>query len=134
MKQTAQEILDEVAREEKTQKKKRQPYRKSSRMGKRGIAFLIPAIFIALTILFVFILIKMPEICLFGNCFRLFPLRWSRAIQFWLIFTLFFLVQAVIVFVYSKVVGNGIRYSGNVINYLKNLSVNVERWFIRVAH
>jgi sterol desaturase/sphingolipid hydroxylase (fatty acid hydroxylase superfamily) len=115
--------------------KQREPYRKSSRMGKRAvIPFLIPLIFIALTILLVVLLIKSPEICLFGNCWRLVPLRWSKAFLFWIVFLVFFLVQALVVYIYIKVIGGGMKYANRVIIFLKNASTNIEGWFLKISH
>lgn len=123
--------------EQKSRKEKRQPYRKSSRMGKRAVApFLILLIFIGLTILFVVLLIKAPEICIpfTKTCWRIVPLRWSKAFLFWIIFLVFFLVQAIVVSIYAKIIVGGIKYANKIIAFLKNASINIEAWFIRIAH
>jgi hypothetical protein len=123
--------------EEKSKKKKREPYRKSSRMGKRAvIPFLIPIIFIGLTILLVVVIVKAPEICLpfVKTCWRLVPLRWTNSFLFWMMFLSFFLVQAVFIFAYIKVVGNGMQYANRIIAFLKHTSTNIETWFLKVSH
>jgi hypothetical protein len=123
--------------EQKSRKKKRQPYRKSSRVGKRGVVpLLIILIPIALGILFIVLLIKAPELCIpfTKTCWRIVPLRWSKAFLFWIIFLVFFLVNVVIITLYAKVIGGAIKYSNKVIAFLKNASTNVEAWFIKIAH
>jgi hypothetical protein len=115
--------------------KQREPYRKSSRMGKRGIAFLIPAILIGLLIIFLIILITNPEICLFGkgSCFRIVSLKLSRGFMFWLTFLSYFLVMAGILYIYWKIISYGMKYVHLFIAFLKKLTMNIEQYFLRLS-
>lgn len=115
----------------KKKTKQREPYRKSSRMGKRGvIPFLIPLILVALLVVFFIILIKNPEICIFGNCWRLVSLKLSTSLNFWLVFVGFILLQIGIVWLYWVLISKASRYFLIVKAKIMDLTTNVKRYII----
>jgi hypothetical protein len=116
--------------------KRREPYRKSNKWGKKGvIPFFATLIILALIILFIIILVKAPEICIpfTDKCWRLVPLIWSRGFIFWIAFFGFLLIQAGIIAVYWGLITQGIKYSHIVIAKIKQLTTNIERWFLRIS-
>jgi hypothetical protein len=115
----------------KKKEKRREPYRKSSRMGKRGvIPFLIPLILVALLIVFFMILIKNPQICLFGNCWRPVSLRLSTSLGFWLIFAGFVLLQVGIVWLYWVLITKTSQYILLVKARVLDWTTNIKRYII----
>lgn len=114
--------------------KRREPYRKSSRMmkDKRGvIPFLIPLILVALLIVFFIIIIKNPEICLFGACWRFVSLRLSTSLGFWLIFIGFILLQVGIVWLYWMLISKTSQYAIMVKARVMDWTTNIKRYIIQ---
>jgi hypothetical protein len=115
-------------------KKQRNPYKKGRNIwkDKRGaIPFLIPIIFIALIILFLIVLVKAPEICLFGGCWRLISLKISKGFMFWLTFSTWLLIQVAFVFICVQIARGGSRGLKNLINNIKNWTLNFERYVMQ---
>jgi hypothetical protein len=100
-------------------------------MGKRGvIPFLIPLILVALLIVFFMIIIKNPQICLFGNCWRPVSLRLSTSLGFWLIFAGFVLLQVGIVWLYWVLISKTSQYILLVKTRVMDWTTNIKRYII----
>ena len=117
----------------KKKEKRREPYRRSSRMGKRGVLpFLIPLILTALLIVFFIILVKNPEICIpfTKTCWRLVSLRLSTSLEFWLIFVGFILMQVGIVWLYWVLITKTTKYALIVKARVLDWTTNIKRYII----
>lgn len=114
----------------KKKDKRREPYRKSSRMGKKGIAFLIPLILVALLIVLFIIIIKNPEICLFGKCWRFVSLKLSTSLGFWLVFIGFILLQVGIVWLYWMLISKTSQYAIMVKAKVMDWTTNIKKYII----
>jgi hypothetical protein len=85
-------------------------------------------LFVVLIIIFFIILIKAPEICLFGGCWRLIPLKLSKGFMFWLTFATWILIQVAFVFVCVEVVVKGSKGLTNLISNIKKWTLNFEQF------
>jgi hypothetical protein len=106
---------------------------KKGNWGERGmLPFLLPMIFIAITIVILLILIKNPEICLFGksSCFRLVPLAISKGFSFYLTLLGFFLVQIVIVWFYWTVGTKVYSFGRRAVFLIRTWTTNIKRYII----
>jgi hypothetical protein len=100
-------------------------------MGKKGvIPFLIPLILVALLIVLFIILVKNPEICLFGGCWRLVSLRLSTSLGFWLMFVGFILLQVGIVWLYWMLISKTSQYIMLVKNKVLGWTTNIKKYII----
>lgn len=102
--------------------------------NKRGFAFIPALIVFAMILIFVIIIVKNPAITIFGQTFRLVPLRWGKIIIFWLTFLAFFLVVALTLYIYYFSISKAWTQIHKFIEMLKKASVNIERYFIRLHH
>jgi hypothetical protein len=115
----------------KKKEKKREPYRKSHKWGKKGaIPFLIPLLFVAITIILLIILINNPTIKIGDFEWRLVPLKISKTISFWLIFTEFVLLQVAIVWAYWQIMTKAFSYGKQLFAKVKNWTMNIKRYII----
>jgi hypothetical protein len=120
----------------KKKNKQREPYRKSSRYGKRGIIFLpflIFALAIIVLILGLLFIIRNPKICLLGYCFRLVPMRFGKAIMFWLIFASFFGIVGFVFYIYYFAISRGYTYINKFIGLLKKSTMKIEQYFLKFS-
>lgn len=104
-----------------------------NKYNKKGIVFLPILIVLVIAIIILVILIKAPTICILGNCFRLVPLRWGKALMFWLMFISFFLVVGGMIYAYYWILSKGIIYGRTIIEFIKIKTLNIEQYFMKIT-
>lgn len=102
-------------------------------MNKKGILFMPIVIAIVIAVLILILLIKAPQICILNNCFRIVPLRWGKALMFWIMFLAFFLIVTGIIYAYYWILSNGIRYAKGIMSFVKLKTTSIEQYFLKIS-